>query len=120
MSASAEKSEADLTCENLVAEFVRGPFGSGTGVRAGGAELGEVVATGSVHMTEGRRSVMARQIEYDNMDKMLVIYGTDDDPAQIKEQRGDGGVMTWNGPLLIWNRKTDEIRGTKPRITIID
>lgn len=116
---SAQKREANLTCENLVVEFVRGPFGPGSGARAGAGELGEVVATGSVHFIEGQRSAMARQLVYNNLDKMLVILGADDDPAEVREQGDDGRILNWNGPLLIWNRKTGGIRGAKPTIRLI-
>jgi lipopolysaccharide assembly outer membrane protein LptD (OstA) len=121
-SAESKKSKATLSCENLLAEFIRGPFGPGgekSKSRAGAAELSRVVATGSVNLADGKRSAMGRQLRYDNQQKLILIYGTDDTPAYIEMEESDGKYTTYSGPMVSYNRATGRVEARDATITLV-
>ncbi len=108
---------ADLTCENLKVEFLRGGFGFTGETKSGASELKSVLATGSVHLQDKPRSVLAQRLMYNRMDNMIAVYGTDLDPAHLYEENEETGqYSTWEGPLIIWDRTRNEIRAPKAAI----
>ncbi len=107
----------DLTCQMLKVEFIRGAFGGSGGVQAGAAELKQIDATGTVKLEEGRRTVMAQQLRYDGPSDLIVVYGSNIDPAYIIEENPETAEGTmWKGPRVVWNRRTNEIRAPKSQV----
>ncbi len=98
-----------LTCENLKVEFLRGAFGVSNNVNAGAAELKKVIATGSVHLNDPPRSVIADRLMYDRTENIIVVEGSDKNPAYLYDEESDN-VTTYSGPLIVWDRQTGEIR----------
>ncbi len=105
----AKVHKSTLTCENLKVEFLRGAFGVSNNVNAGAAELKKVIATGSVHLNDPPRSVIANRLMYDRSENIIVIEGFDNNPAYLYDEGGDN-VTTYSGPLIVWDRQTGEIR----------
>ncbi len=101
--------KSTLTCENLKVEFLRGAFGVSNNVNAGAAELKKVIATGSVHLNDPPRSVIASRLMYDRSENIIVVEGVADNPAYLYDEQGDN-VTTYSGPLIVWDRQTGQIR----------
>jgi lipopolysaccharide export system protein LptA len=114
------KRETTMVCENLKVEFVNGAFGAASDKKsgAGAMDLKSVMATGSVHLQDKPRSIIAPELSYSRADKMIVVRGTDDSPAYLYEEKQETGqYMMWEGPLIIWDQSTDEIQAPGASIT---
>jgi hypothetical protein len=111
--------ETTLTCDNLKVEFLKGAFGlTGANPSARSMDLGSVVATGSVHLQDSPRSVIAPQLTYNRKEKIVVVRGSEGNPAYLYEEKGQTGqYMMWEGPLIIWDQATDEIQAPGASIT---
>jgi lipopolysaccharide export system protein LptA len=110
--------ETSLTCDNLKVEFMKGAFGFSGGNEARSLDLASVVATGSVHLQDSPRSVIAPQLTYNRKEKIVVVRGTEGNPAYLYEEKGQTGqYMMWEGPIITWDQATDEIHAPGAAIT---
>jgi hypothetical protein len=110
--------ETTLTCDNLKVEFLKGAFGLTDSTPGRSLDLSSVVASGSVHLQDSPRSVIAPQLTYNRKEKLIVIRGSEASPAYLyEEKRQTGQYMMWEGPLIIWNQATDEIQAPGAAIT---
>jgi hypothetical protein len=62
--------------------------------------------------------VIAPQLTYNRKEKIVVVRGTDDNPAYLYEEKGQTGqYMMWEGPMITWDQATDEIHAPGAAIT---
>jgi len=110
---------ATMTCENLKVEFMRGALGLGDqDNRAATSGLRSVVATGGVNLQDKPRSILAQRLMYNQADKTIAVYGTDNDPAHLYEENDETGQCTiWAGPWIMWDRAKNEIHA--PNASVI-
>jgi hypothetical protein len=114
------KRETTMVCENLKVEFLNGAFGAASNQKSGAGvmDLKSVMATGSVHLQDKPRSIIAPELSYSRTDKMIVVRGTENSPAYLYEEKeATGQYMMWEGPLIIWDQTSDEIQAPGASIT---
>lgn len=119
----SEGRRAELTCGNLLLEFVSGkaaqasndPAGSSQFVRA--TELERMIARDAVHMQDGTKSLMGEYLQYLRATGEVRLEGGPGLDARIIDQAEGGRFNMWRGPLLIWNRVTNAIQSPKSSVT---
>ncbi len=110
--AAAPGREASLSCDALVVSFVRAEGDDSRSGRMSGYDVDAFSATGGVHFEDSGISAIALQVTYNREENLLQILGTEDEPAQLFDQRT--GYSTLRGPRFDWNRKTNRI--SAPRL----
>jgi len=111
----------DLDCQNLEVKFLRGAIGSSKST-PGGGELESLRATGAVYLKDGPQSIIAKEVRYDREDDIILIHGSQTEPARVfyLESAETGRVGRVEGPLLILDRRQEQIRGAKGSTISID
>jgi len=113
---------AELTCDNLLADFAREKSSrkSGPSPLSRATKLNAFRASGNVRIQdqEGEasvRSVQGNMVSY-NADAGMVIV--DGNPAKIIDLNPKTGALggLWRGEGLVWNLKTKEIRAKGSRV----
>ena len=106
--------KAELTCGYLLLEFVAGGLsgaeqeGSTLGVRA--TDLQRLIAKQAVHLQEGTKSLMGAHLQYLKDTEEVRLEGSDRLEARIIDQdEANQRFNMWKGPLLTWNRATNQI-----------
>ncbi len=106
--------KAELTCGYLLLEFAAGGLsgaeqeGSTLGVRA--TDLQRLIAKQAVHLQEGTKSLMGAHLQYLKDTEEVRLEGSDRLEARIIDQdEANQRFNMWKGPLLTWNRATNQI-----------
>ncbi len=108
--------KATLTCGNLLLEF-RAGVASDKGPMSRATDLERLIARHAVHLQEGSKSLMGNYLQYLHGTSEVRLEGNDSLEARIVDQDEDTQRLSmWRGPLLIWNRTTNEIEAPKARI----
>jgi hypothetical protein len=109
--------KATLTCGNLLLEFRTGGASDDEGPMARATDLERLIARGAVHLQEGSKSLMGHYLQYLRGTNEVRLEGNDALEARIVDQDEDSQRLSmWRGPLLIWNRSTNEIEAPQARI----
>ncbi|MBN1341810.1 MAG: LPS export ABC transporter periplasmic protein LptC [Phycisphaerae bacterium] len=112
--------EAELTCENLTVEFLRGnrkTKGGSPFDMAGSSELNRLIATGNIYMRDSGRSLVGEELTYFRERNEITISGTPENDARLfvessESQRG----QRIRAPRITWNRNTGDIDAPGARI----
>jgi len=109
---------ATLTCGNLLLEFRTGGASDKDGrPMARATDLERLIARHAVHLQEGSKSLMGNYLQYLHGTNEVRLEGNDALEARIVDQDEDSQRLSmWRGPLLIWNRGTNEIEAPQARI----
>ncbi len=108
--------KATLTCGNLLLEFRTGGA-SDKGPMSRATDLERLIARHAVHLQEGSKSLMGHYLQYLHGTSEVRLEGNDALEARIVDQDEDSQRLSmWRGPLLIWNRDTNEIEAPQARI----
>ncbi|MBI4581811.1 MAG: hypothetical protein HY718_19095 [Planctomycetes bacterium] len=113
--ASAKGRRAELTCENLLAEFTRNRDGVGqpTSSLSSATDLKMFQASQRVRMQENLRAVEGELIAYDSDSGLVHVKGSPQLPAWGAELDEFGGLRaSWKGQELEWNLRMGVIRVT--------
>ncbi|MFQ5502983.1 MAG: hypothetical protein ACE5EQ_11900, partial [Phycisphaerae bacterium] len=70
----------------------------------------------AVLLVEGSRSLMGEYLQYLRDSQEIRLEGSDTLQARIFDEKDGERLRQWFGPLLIWNRQTDQIES--PSATI--
>ncbi|MBN2563541.1 MAG: hypothetical protein JXQ75_21690 [Phycisphaerae bacterium] len=113
--------KATLTCGYLLLEFLIGDDqGSESDpatpvVRA--TDLRRLIAKHVVHLQDGTKSLMGEHLQYLHDADEIQLEGSDRLEARIIDQdETNQRFNMWRGPLLIWNRRTNQIEAPGARI----
>ncbi len=119
-----EGRRAELSCGNLLLEFMtsRGAAGSGGDVGSSAlvenADLERLIARDSVHLQDGTKSLMGEYLQYLRGTGEVRLEGGQSLEARIIDQEEMGGRFNmWRGPVLVWNRNTNAVASPKATIT---
>jgi hypothetical protein len=111
----------ELDCQSLEVKFLRGAIGSSRST-PGGGELESLRAMGAVYLRDGPQSIIAKEVRYDREDDIILIYGSQTEPARVfyLESVETGRLGRVEGPLIILDRRQEQIRGVKGSTISID
>ncbi len=110
--------KAELTCDNLLVQFLRTSAQQAESLDVRGADLRQLVAGGSVHLQEGTKSLMGERLTYSRETNRITVEGTRDFEARIFDQdEATQKFNMWKGPLLIWDRNGDRIEARNSQFT---
>jgi len=105
---------ADLTCDNLLVQFLRNSSQQAETLDVRGADLRQLVASGSVHLQDGGKSLMGERLTYSRETNLVTVEGTPDFEARIFDQDEQTQRFNmWRGPLLVWDRSGNRIEAPK-------
>jgi len=80
-------------------------------VQSEAAEIKSVLATGTVHLQDKPRSVIADRLLYNRADNMIAIYGSEKTDAYLYEENEENGQYSmWSGPWITWDSAKNEIK----------
>ena len=111
---------SNLTCRQLVLEFVRSRHATGALAamdQTRDTELKRIEASGNVHLQDGSRTILTDRIIYDRSSEMVTIRGSRTMEARIVQHNERTGQFSLlRGPLFRLNRATNEIEAIGARI----
>ena len=111
---SDEGREATLNCRSLVVKFERKDEDKSEGAgRMSGTEVSAFNASGNVYFFDSGISAIANQITYNREDNLLQILGSENNPAQLFDQRKRFNSL--KGPRFYWDRSTNKIKAPRAR-----
>ncbi len=111
---SDEGREATLNCRSLVVKFERKDENKSEGAgRMSGTEVSAFNASGNVYFFDSGISAIANQITYNREDNLLQILGSENNPAQLFDQRKRFNSL--KGPRFYWDRSTNRIKAPRSR-----
>jgi hypothetical protein len=111
--------DAQLTAEVLLVQFLReanaarrdqAGFGSMSGL-----DLDKFMADGGVFFRDSGVSVMGDRVTYDREHTLLTIFGGQEHPARVYDERGDG-FRSMSSPVIYWNRASDRFEAADTTI----
>jgi len=112
-----EGRRATLTCQQLVAQFVRsGQTRGDLSVvnQARSTDLRRIEASGNIHLQDGPYSVMGGRLTYDRVAEVVTVRGAGGLEARILEQDdGTGRFRLFRGPELRWYRGGNRIEAPR-------
>lgn len=108
---------AELTCDNLLAQFVRQETTLTESLDLRGGEVQQLVARGSVHLQDGSKSIMGEELTFSRETDLVTVKGATTFEARIFDQDEQSQRFNmWRGPLLVWDRSTDRIEAPQARV----
>ncbi len=111
---------ASMTCGNLLVEFlIDRSAGANADAREAlirATDLRRLIAKGAVHLQEGSKSLMGDYLHYLLDTHEVRLQGSPRVDARIVDEDPDGRMSMWRGPLVVWNRKTNEVEAVHANI----
>jgi hypothetical protein len=109
--------QAELSCENLLVQFVRTASDREESLDVRGADLRRMVANGTVHLQDGTKSIMGERLTFSRDTNLVTVEGSDATEARIfDEEEATQRFMMWRGPRLVWDRSTDRIEAPHAQV----
>ncbi len=109
---------ADLTCDNLLVQFLRNNTQQAETMDVRGADLRQLVASGAVYLQDAGKSLQGERLTYSRETNLVTVEGTPDIEARIFDQDEQSQRFNmWRGPLLVWDRNGNRIEAPKSQFT---
>lgn len=105
---------ADLTCDNLLVQFLRNNTQQAETMDVRGADLRQLVASGAVYLQDGGKSLQGERLTYSRETNLVTVEGTPDIEARIFDQdESSQRFNMWRGPLLVWDRNGNRVEAPR-------
>ncbi|MFQ5430367.1 MAG: hypothetical protein ACE5E1_08670 [Phycisphaerae bacterium] len=109
--------KATLSCEHLLLEFQSAEETDKSDSIVRATDLKRLIARRAVHLQEGTMSLMGDYLQYLKETNEVRLEGSELLEARIIDQdEARQKLNMWRGPLLIWNRATNEVEATRANI----
>ncbi|MFO0973548.1 MAG: hypothetical protein U1A27_08940 [Phycisphaerae bacterium] len=112
--------KADLSCDDLMVQFLQSQAAAAApqALDVRGADLRQLVASGTVHLQEGTKSLMGDRLTFSRDTNRVAVEGSDQFEARIFDQDEQSQRFNmWRGPVLVWDRATNRIES--PNATVM-